>query len=399
MLLTAFCVIQASHVDADTVSYTTSILTPSQTRTLFGDSLPCTYFDGNAYATSTLSYYATIDANALTNYGNVSSDTNGFYSSPNRSYLVYTAPIDVATRDRNGVLQDFSIQLEPRVSLRNLHYIETSVLCSVGGLWDGFYSSGVSTYPHNYWSVEIDGQDDDVSCDSITNGRWAWIWANVPKVSDSSQVVNLAFRPCYYYKSDSSNTFTFSSSSATFQGCLGDSNAGGFFVIIACPTVSDDFQISGNMTQEQLNEIMADLMQSNSGLLQSIYNFLVDIPDLILDGLHDLFIPSQQDLEDFKGDIDDLLHDTFGGLYDGFDLVHDNLDDLSATPQTTIRFPGISVAGFTLEAQDVPVKPAGFDTLFDALALVVDIVVTFAFLNMCKRKLFKFLSPEGGSSE
>lgn len=384
------------RVDADTVTYTTSILTPSQTRTLFGDSLPCTYFDGNAYATSSLSYYATIDANALTNNTNVSSDTNGFYTSPNRSYLVYTAPIDVATRDRNGVLQDFSIQLEPRVSLRNLHYIETSVLACVGGLWDGFYSSGTATYPHNYWSVEVDGQDDDVSCDCISNGRWAWIWANIPKVSDSSQTVNLAFRPCYYYKSDSENTFSFSSTSATFQGCLGDSNAGGFFVIIACPTVSDDFQISGNMSQEQLNEILADLMQSNSGLLQSIYNFLVDIPDLILDGLHDLFIPSEEDLEGFKDDIDELLHNTFGGLYDSVDIIHDALENIGTGSVSTIHFPGISVVGFEIAAQEIPIKPAGMEVLFEPLALIIDIICTFAFLNMLKSKLFKIFGDKGG---
>lgn len=55
------------------------------------------------------------------------------------------------------------------------------------------------------------------------------------------------------------------------------------------------------------------MMQSNAGLLQSIYNFIVTIPDAILEGLHDLFIPSQEDLEDFKDDIDDLLHNTLVG--------------------------------------------------------------------------------------
>lgn len=388
VLLIAYFVIPVYRADAATG--TVSPMSSETALATFGQSFPGTYKTGNSptsYSATTWEYYDTLDLTSV----KTQSPTLSYYQNLNCKMLLYRADVSGLVSSWTG---EYNLSALIDTSFAN---------CSSLRFMCGF-STSVSGGPMPTAAV--------ISLDYTLNSTGQ----NVQAIHDNGYYATLLLyydsanqdinHSCYVSECDLS--YTGDSSSVGFVQAFGSSNpqfvdSKYVFFYIITPVTNDDIIISGESPEgdtadiyDYLSNTLHDMMQSNAGLLQSIYNFIVTIPDAILEGLHDLFIPSQEDLEDFKDDIDDLLHNTFGGLYDAEDTIHDSLSNISSGSVSTIHFPGISVVGFTLPAQEVPIKPEGMGVLFDTLAIAIDIICTFAFLNMMKDKLHKLFSKDDG---
>ena len=103
-----------------------------------------------------------------------------------------------------------------------------------------------------------------------------------------------------------------------------------------------------------------------------------------------LFVPTDEQFTTKTEQFSELLEESFPLAFDARDMVSDTVDgikDATIEPQSTIHIPSLTVQGTEfIPAQDVNLKPAGFDVLYDSIALVVDIVCTFAFVNAVRKR-------------
>lgn len=351
-----------------------------------GQTLSGTYSPGNGeFSACTYDYVRTLDWSAVA----TTSSRLSYYQNLNCKIFLYRAAVDRVGGVYSGSY-NASVDLGLSMSgVTNLH-----LLC---GFVEGKYPAGYTRDVSNGLIVTTGNNQQFVEAD-YTNGSWGHVAFHFLGGSDSTDL-------CYAYEIEniydsSANDISFS----TMTGCVNTdfpAEAGYIYFYIVSPVVNDDVLLSGgggtNVDIDVIVGDIKDIMSDNNGILSQIYNFVVTIPETILDGIQALFIPTEEDLEGFKDDADDLLHETFGGLYDAEEMVHDGLSDIPSNSKSTITFPGITVSEFSLPAQEVPIRPAGFDYLFDTLATVIDIIATFAFLNMLKHKLSKILG--GGADE
>lgn len=153
------------------------------------------------------------------------------------------------------------------------------------------------------------------------------------------------------------------------------------------PVVTTNINIDVDMSET--NGLLDQIKQGISGLAQSI-----------LDGLKGLFVPSDNFLEAFKSDMDNLLASHLGGLYQASTLMVDmfgDFDDVVGKNDIYIPPVDIPLAGSTLTLGDwhVPLKVDGIPSiLYEGLAFIIDFLALMSFLRMCSNKLDIFLNPD-----
>lgn len=142
------------------------------------------------------------------------------------------------------------------------------------------------------------------------------------------------------------------------------------------------------------------LLKNIVDVVKNIWTGITELPSKIIDGIKNLFIPSEEDITNMKDKWDTLLSDRFGALYQVVDLISDYAAAFKEQSKNTITFPSISIplAGATFEfgGWEVQVIPDGFDTLINALKLIISIVCTFLFINGLKNRFDKIL---GGADD
>lgn len=198
-----------------------------------------------------------------------------------------------------------------------------------------------------------------------------------------------------------------------------------YVICLMCPRVTEGYIFPDDPGGETppIGDLVHDINVNISGtntLLQQIlakldliYNKMdIDISGTVnisstsigglLDGIHNLFVPTQSQLVTFRLNLMSELHSAFPAFFTAEDSIHDAytvFHDVSAV--SSVRFPGVSVSFpsgsesdsvlFSIPAQDVELKPEPqrFAPLYDALALIVDIVCTLSVFNMVKHRFHK----------
>ena len=216
-----------------------------------------------------------------------------------------------------------------------------------------------------------------------------------------------------------------------------------YLVYISCPRVTDGYvlpdsggenpdysgvldDISGGVSQSNtlLQQILAKLdaiyakMNSQgisiSGTVEigspSITNIGVAIGNSVSSALRDLFVPTKSQLLSFRLNMENELSSSFPAFYSANTAINNQFGVFhNVSAVSSVRFPGVSLdlptgqseqtATFNIAAQDVDLKPASdrLGGLYDALAVIVDIICTLAVFNMFKNRFYRFF--EGGASE
>lgn len=157
------------------------------------------------------------------------------------------------------------------------------------------------------------------------------------------------------------------------------------------------YKTSAFNTNSGYSDIGLYIQTDNAGLLNKIINGITELPskiwNLVENGLKGLFVPSESQMTEVKGQWDSLLSDRFGGLYQTVQLI----DDYAATfkepgsSQSSIDFPEFrlnvgSESEFVLQAHDVQIVPDRFSFLVDVVKTIISIIATCLFVNGLRNK-------------
>lgn len=162
------------------------------------------------------------------------------------------------------------------------------------------------------------------------------------------------------------------------------------------PDVGGNDPVKSSILKQWLDTIRMTLFSGFAELKDAV----LSIPQMILDGLSSIFIPSAEAMAAQQDKWTTLLSDRFGAVYDSVALI-DNIAGaftLGAT-QTQIRFPLITIpfadVNWEFGGWMVDVVPDGFQVLVDALKVGIDILCTLAFVNAMKHRLERVLEGRG----
>ena len=289
------------------------------------------------------------------------------------------------TANLTGLLQDptqIVIDIEPQYRITDTYQIHSAI-----GLKGSNYN--VSAYSSAAWDWYFSGQN--VHFEQVNNGN------------QSSTFKDRSFYD-YYNMVFADMTSQSSTSGYSLRATFPVANTASYLVI-GCPYVSIGSSggsgISGLDTGSSGSSgsgggVTSEDLEETNGLLSSLINAV----DGLIDGILSLFIPDEDFLEDWIEDMQDLLSDHLGGIYQAIEEIADMFDSITGISAATsfhVDACNIPLAGSTLTLGnwDVPLKTAALPQIFyDALALIIDFLVSAAFLNMCKRKLEIFLNPD-----
>lgn len=366
-------------VSADAV--TTKTLTPQETRDLIGSTISAQYYDGSGMVDFSFEYGGSATLGTMLVDGSPS-----LSFSQGDTVIWYSAQINP-----NLSPQYITVDVRPRYS-----FFDTSVISQMCGLSCGTVP-GTSAYSPPSWRWRTSYAGDMIIENQLTANSVYYAICNVAVngVQQHFTFIDAVF--------SQQSTFSAYSDRALFYGNGATSASGVMYFFVTCPTISlDSTMASGtNITTSSAGsgditvDVTVDMTETN-GLLGS----LLDVLEGIVDAIAGLFVPSEEALEDFKDDMEELCSEHLGGLYEANDLILDYADTFTDTEAAeTITFPAVSIplagASFEFGGWQVPLKIDEFEFVYTVLALIIDFICTATFLNMCKKKLEIFLSPEG----
>lgn len=148
---------------------------------------------------------------------------------------------------------------------------------------------------------------------------------------------------------------------------------------------------------------MRSIRDGITGIVSEIYsgfsyviNQLTELPALIWqkfeDGIKFLFLPTEEYIVNYKKDMDTLLADKFGAVYEVVNLTFESWDRITANDEQNIisveevTIPLPDDNEFSFGGYDVPIVPSGFEWLATSVKTVVGIVCTVAFVNGLRKR-------------
>lgn len=137
----------------------------------------------------------------------------------------------------------------------------------------------------------------------------------------------------------------------------------------------------------------ADMLDSLAELPRKIWSFIEE-------GLKKLFVPSEQYITEFKANMENMLSQKLGAVYQVLDITFDSWDRISANDiANTIELPKstINVSGnntFSFGGYDVVIVPDGFEWLATMIKTIVGIVTTILFVNGLRKRYDEVMGVE-----
>lgn len=360
-LLSLLTVFSAESIKASALSGGRWLST-SESLQVFGASFEVTYYNGSDYV-QTIASYTDGTRTLQSAAGEIPAGVE---------CLQYTAPVVDLSHNPEYITCD----IRPLYSVFGTTQIHTAVFA--------YCTTPVSTPPYQSpdWRWLVSGSE------QVFHGT------NTNNVLDTCYV---ASDMCIYVNADisSQSTFTASSERVTFVAPLSVYN-GKLYFYLAPVYVSNDASASNGTTTTTTSGgsggSSPDMSETN-GLLGSLLDLIRGIPAAIAH----IFIPTAEELTEWRESIAELLEDTFGdipALHDQLETAIDNIIGVNATE--SITFPGISPPGVgeIVPPQAVSLRPAGFDSLFTMIRFAVDIICTIWVFNMLQDKMKAFLVGE-----
>lgn len=360
-------------------------LTPAETRTFLGDSMTVTYWNGSEYVDATASYDS-VKSNP-NGFVEVSESPVGFVSSSDVLWLQYTCTLTGYNNNNNYI----AFRCHPSYSLYDTEYIYTCYAFSSASQISSTYTSPSSDWYIGGSNIHFENS----SLSSANSGYHAYLRGNS---SGSGILQYCSYIPIVH---TSASAFSGYSIQATFQGNTGYRGNPYFTFFVMCPYVSGDaYGNSGTFAPDQngsgnINVNVDVDMDETNGLLDDIKQGIAGIGNTILG----LFVPDDEFMENWIDDMQDLLHDHLGGLYEAVAALEDfweQFENVQAKSTIHIGECRLPLAGseLVLGNWDVPLKPTGIpQVLYTSLALIIDFLAVMSFLRMCRNKLEIILNP------
>lgn len=352
-------------------------LTGQETRDFIG-SIDVEYFNGSDYVSTTANYYDTDTFSFTEN----SDDPVGFVAGSRVwvRYSIYAPTI---------LSPDYiTVKVHPHYSIFDTNFLYTAfALTSQNSISQSVYQS-----PSSKWYI---GGSVHTFENNNGNGNNSGYRANL----DGGVVAanKMSYIPIIHSQN---SRFSAYSIETNFSGNTSTSSYIYYFYVM-CPYISDfgsggsgTFTTGDSVTTSPSGGSDVDLTETN-GLLESIRNGISGIGQTILG----LFVPDDEFMENWINDMQDLLHDHLGGMYEAVAELEDfwqQFENVQAKSVIHIGECRLPLAGseLVLGNWDVPLKPTGIpQVLYTSLALIIDFLAVMAFLRMCRNKLEIILNP------
>ena len=451
----AFSLLFSVSVSGDVVDYVD--LTPEQTLALYGSSINGQYWNGNEFDACTFSYCYTFTPSQIhpMNFYPDISETDSNYMN-NRSYLVYEMDSDSAVSNDIITSSDSRITFEliPSVSVSGIAYYRQYVGFSVVPQSENgrlivdknynFFSSNydysaspIISYPSNYGTLsnadrlKVNRAYFTVPFDAVGSPP-----SSDSGVSPTNLQLYFAFYDIYGQNLVNGVEQTFSLTgqhlSASGLSSYGWESSSlrehHYFIFISCPRVTDGYVLpepehSYPSIDSQLDNLV-NATNGNTTLLQQIlakldliyqkeYSVNVNIDSSsivsgIVDGLKGLFVPTQQDIMDFRLNMMTLCNSSLAPFWNVEALRDDAINTIMHSPTinyvdvplidlrsnnipfyfTAENFPEFEVLNNKLR---VPLKVgSSWNWFYDLVAWAIDVIAVLAFVNMVINKIHAF---------
>lgn len=142
---------------------------------------------------------------------------------------------------------------------------------------------------------------------------------------------------------------------------------------------------------EGITNLPSNIANSLKGFFDNIVNAVTDLGNFLIEGVKNLFVPTEENLTAYFDKWKALLSDRFGALYEVFDIIVDYFETFSNTgSKSTVTFPSVSIplagSDFVFGGWEVSLIPVGFTVIFDALKLMINVLCTVAFVNALRKR-------------
>lgn len=359
-------------VDCSAVTY--DQMSASDARSLWGDTISCTYTWSGVQYSSTLSY-----AGSCTMYG-ANIDTNDVLGSQNLSSYDVIMYKGSSSAGRYGWIRDLSVAFPFYTD----SYVRGGFLARVGAnnLDPVFDNNLIVNAPNNYFDSFHSLAAVSSNSGPIQPNYYNVIYANIPDGGRHT------FRSILYESDNGINT-----DSVYFDNIQVDYYSQIYFCII-CPYTSHDISISapaettitGNSGGQIIINNNVDLTETHS-ILGGISNFLSDIweairgiPGSILQGLQGIFVPSEGFMDEQLADLQESFawYDDIKKLGSDFRDAFENQSNASAP---VISIPSMSSQGHSYtERSEIVLDLSDYQEAVLSVRVILSVLLWIFFL-------------------
>ena len=372
-------------VDANAADIVYKQLTPQESYAFYGESMQAVYYSQSGYKSVTL--HASQNRYSYYLSGTITGqNVPSWLNNTSLRYVVYSAPVSDYSMNPSYL----GLDVAP-----NVHFSDcTALRFAACGYLGGVHVSSAS-YESSFINIYAGGQlryenglyvDPDGYYPEIHLSRGGGNWTN-----------NIVWAD---YQSD--NISDVSLLRVGLNGVRTD--IGYLEIYLLCPLVNQSATTgTGAITGTTETTVPTggsdvDLTETN-GLIGRVIQAVQNLANSILDGLKGLFIPDDDFMDGFKNDMQTLLQEHLGGLYDAEQIMADSFEQLpNVVSKSEIYIPAVTLnlAGtpFKLGDWHVPLKVSGMPAvLYEGIAFIIDFLCLAGFLRMCRNKLEIFLNP------
>ena len=166
---------------------------------------------------------------------------------------------------------------------------------------------------------------------------------------------------------------------------------------------ASSYKLGFGLGDKTMLQVFVD--DGQTGLLKGILSGITELPskiwNLVENGLKGLFVPTEAQMTEVKGQWDTLLSDRFGGLYQTVQLIDDYASTFKepSASKNSIDFPEFrlnvgSESEFVLQAHDVQIVPDRFSFLVDVVKTIISIIATCLFVNGLRNKFERLVGGQ-----
>lgn len=140
-----------------------------------------------------------------------------------------------------------------------------------------------------------------------------------------------------------------------------------------------------------LKNVWTSIKELPAQIGETVGQKLMQLGEWLIEKIKGLFVPDQDTLLEILDQFDALLQDRFGMAYDATQIIDDFASAFKySDSKSKVTFPSVTVrlAGtdFTFGGWEVNLVPVGFEALVDSLKFIVNIVCTFAFVMVVRKR-------------
>lgn len=362
-------------------------MSASEARSKWGDTLTCSYTWADAQYTASLSYIGTCTLNGANIADN---QVLGASNLDTYDVIMYAGS---SSAGRFGWIRNVDITCP----VYSDGYLRGGFMARVGAgssLDPVFDNNLISDAPNNTFAGFT-----ALSCNTSASSNLAYYYNVIySRIPDGGKHT---FRSITYLSDSGINA-----DAVHFDNIQVDYYGSIYFCII-CPYYGGDISVTAPVETTSTTtsggggtdiNVNVDLTETN-GILSGIKQSIDNLVQGVLDGLRVLFIPSDDFMDEFKSDMEELLADHLGGLYEAEQIMVDSFEQLpNVAAKSEIYIPPaeLPLGGetFTIGGWHVPLKVSGLPAaLYDGIAFIIDFLCIAAFLRMCRNKLEIFLNP------